>query len=381
MHLTVFSHKLCWKSDGSGYATDGGFPFQMKALAELFDTTSLVLPCSNERNRPGEIALVGPGLSLVPVTDPRGEGIRRKLRMPFWFLRNLPAMLREARRADVIHAPIPGDVGTFGMLLALALRKPLFVRHCGNWFVQTTVAERFWKWAMERLAGSGNLMLATGGAAHPPSDRNAAIGWIFSTTMSEEELDDYSLVREQPRSARLIIACRQEVKKGTGVLIESLPAILRSYPAATLDVVGEGGSLPHFKELAQSLGVSDRVTFHGRVDHHSVLKLMQQADLFCYPTQASEGFPKIVHEALACGLPVIATRVSVLPQLINGCGILIDQADPEEMARAVCACLDDPSLYQRMSAQAVETARNYSLEKWRDTIGGLLAASLRNCHA
>ena len=49
------------------------------------------------------------------------------------------------------------------MLFAFVLRKPLFVRHCGNWFVQTTAAEHFWKWFMVRFAGGRNVMIATGG--------------------------------------------------------------------------------------------------------------------------------------------------------------------------------------------------------------------------
>jgi glycosyltransferase involved in cell wall biosynthesis len=263
------------------------------------------------------------------------------------------------------------------MLLALALRKPLLVRHCGNWFVQRTVAERFWKWFMERFAGGRNVMLATGGTFEPPSQRNPNIGWIFSTSLNEQELSDCSKNRTQAPSTspKLIIVCRQEKGKGVELLIDSLPLISRTFPLATLDIVGDGAALNEFKKMAAVNGLVDRVVFHGNVSHSRVLELLQQADLFCFPT-ASEGFPKTVLEALACGLPVITTRVSVLPQLIGtGCGYLIDERTSDAIDNAVKACLADPDRYRAMSDQAIQTAGQYSLERWRDRIGDLLEST------
>ncbi len=374
--LVIFSHKPCWRSPNSptGFAADGGFPFQMRALSELFDSTTLLVPCYTTSDRKGEVPLAGRNLSITPLTPPSGKGLLRKAGMLWWLIRNGPRMLRAAISADVIHTPIPGDIGTFGMLLAIALRKPLFVRHCGNWEFQRTVAERFWRWFMEKFADGRNLMLATGGRVEPPSKRNAAIRWIFSTSLTKEEIarcrTEHKLIdRENPR---LINVCRQEKFKGTDVLIASLPVLLSDFPGVRQDVVGDGGALDEFKQLAERLKLNGSVKFHGQIDHESVIELLKQADLFCYPTK-SDGFPKVVLEALACGLPVIATNVSAIPQLIgNGCGILIDDADPEALAQAVLKCLSDGERYRAMSAKALETAEKYSLERWRDVIGDML---------
>ena len=317
-------------------------------------------------------------MEVVPLSPLTGDDLTRKVRIPAWLAANMRTLLREVARADAVHVAIPGDISTFGMLLAMARQKPLFVRHCGNWFVQETVAEHFWKWLMQEFAGGRNVMLATGGAAEPPSARNAANRWIFSTTLTDGELAACKQLRVAPArgSGRLIIACRQDRPKGTGVVIESLTAILKSVPHVTLDVVGDGADLKAFRSLAERLGVADRVTFHGKVNHTQVIRLLQGADVFCYPTQASEGFPKVVLEALACGLPVITTRVSVLPELLRtGCGYLIEEPTPEAVTRAVQECLFDPVAYERMSRCAHETARQYSLERWRDTLGQWLEAA------
>src|SRR6267378_170657 len=214
MKLVVFSHKPCWSSadSPSGYATDGGFPFQMGALSELFDSTILVVPCSEPLSRVGEIPLGGHELSVAPLSTPMGRGLARKLSLGIWLLRNSPTILRELVKADAVHAAIPGDIGTIGMLLAFALRKPLFVRHCGNWLKPSTTAERFWKWFMEKFAGGRQVMLATGGSPEPPSCVNSAIHWIFSTTLSDAELRSCkgSDRQDAPDRAKLIIVCRQD---------------------------------------------------------------------------------------------------------------------------------------------------------------------------
>jgi glycosyltransferase involved in cell wall biosynthesis len=378
MKLAIISHKLCWPSPDSPtrYATDGGFPLQIKAISELFDETRVVVPCEAAENPGGTSPLDGRNLQICPLSVPKGTGLVRKLDIPFWLARNGWKIWREVRHSDAVHAPIPGDVGTIGMIFALLLRKPLFVRHCGNWMMQRTAAETFWKWMMERFAGGRNVMLATGGADDAPSSRNQNIKWIFSTSLTQSEIR-LSAAREISADGRLklITACRLEKRKGVETVIESLPLILQKFPGATLDVVGGGSLLSELKTRAKNLNLEDKITFHGKVQQAQVIALMKVADVFCFPTTASEGFPKVVLEALACGLPILTTKVSVLPKLVSGGGVLLDEATSEAVAAAVEKICLRPEEYKKMSARAVAAAQQYSLENWRDFIGETLRNS------
>ncbi len=376
MRLAVFSHKPCWSSDSSptGFATDGGFPAQMRGLAELFDATVLLVPCARAAGRTGQTLLSGPGLRVAPLTPLRASGWARKALFPFWLARNAARILRELLRADAVHAAVPGDVGTIGMLLALALRKPLLVRYCNNWLVTRTAAERCLKRAMTRFAGGRNVMLATGGTTDPPS-ANPELRWIFATSLEEREIQASARRRDRlpGNSPRLILVGRQERGKGADALITALAEVAGTFPGVTLEILGDGASRAASEELARGLGVAERVAFRGNVDRGAVLEALRNADLFCFPT-SSEGFPKVVIEAMACGLPVLTTRVSVLPLLLSGGGgLLLEQATPVAVAEGIRRCLGDESAYREMSARALETARAYSLERWRDTIGELLS--------
>ncbi len=238
--LLVCSHKPCWQSSDSesGWATDGGFAFQMAALAERFAQTEVLVPARKVDSTTllaGEVPLVGPRLSVRAVSMPAGTGIVRKLGMLPWTLRTMPELSEgHVRRADVVHAPIPGDIGTVALQLAIILRKPLFVRHCGNWNSPRTSAEYSWRWLLERVAGRQAVVMATGGGTDAPSARNSKILWIFSTSLTAAELRAHARERVLPteRGLRLVIASRQDEQKGTRVVLEALALIADRMPNA-----------------------------------------------------------------------------------------------------------------------------------------------------
>lgn len=220
-------------------------------------------------------------------------------------------------------------------------------------------------------------MLATGGGSKAPSSRNKNINWIFSTSLRFEQIVG-NIPHEAPQDGKLklIIACRQEARKGTDIVISTLPLIAKNFRDYSLDVVGGGSLLEKLKKQAIDLGVEDRVIFHGKVEQARVVALMRQAHLFCYPTSASEGFPKVVLEALACGLPVITTNVSVLPDLISsGQGVILDEATPTALSASIKQICANSEVYCRASEKAIETAQNFSLERWGDVIGKRLRES------
>lgn len=372
MRLVVFSHKPCWSSprSESGVATDGGFAFQMAALSELFDMTTVLVPVTGGE-RPGEAPLQGTRLGVTRLPAPMGAGVWRKVLLPVWFLRCVPTLLRAVRASDAIHAPIPGDIGTVGIVLAHLFRKPLFVRHCGNWTEPKTSAERGWRWYMERFAGGRNAMLATGGALDPPSWKNEHIRWIFSTSLSASQLAALRRERRPPgdRGPRLITVCRQVHAKGTATAIAATAQLVPDMPDIHLDIVGVGPDLDAFKKQARATGAARAFTFHGALNHDEVMATLAAADILVFPTRSSEGFPKVVVEAMAVGLPIICSAVSVLPTLARaGAGVALDDPGVDQVAGAIRDLSGDHDRYLQMSAAAVDQASRLSLEQWGESI-------------
>lgn len=343
----------------------------MAALSELFDQTTLVVPVCKELAPPGTSPLLGHRLSVLALEHPSGTRLRRKLSLLLWAPRNLPRIWNAIHHADAVHTPVPGDIGLIGIFLSLLLRKPLFVRHCGMWGKDARFSQRFLLWLLKRIAGGRNVVLATGGGDQIPSPDNPAIKWIFATSMSEAEIRAIppKALWQPGQTLRLVTVARQEPGKNTDRIIRALPLLAVHIPQVTLDVVGDGTALAGLKALAAELKVASQVTFHGRLDREGVMRVLSQSHVFCFPTD-SEGFPKAVHEALSWGLPVIATRVSVLPVLIGTeNGILLDDIEPETIATAIVNLIADNNRFAEMVQNAQKTARTYSLESWRDRIG------------
>lgn len=373
MHLVVLSYKPCWEDPASpsGFATDGGFPFQMAALSELFERTTLVLPRRRSEKPAGTTPLDGRSLEVRTFPEPPGSDARRKLallvRLPFL----LPRLWREVGRGDAVHAVVPGDVGSLAIPLALLRRRPLFVRHCGTWGDRGSVADRILWRVLVRIGGGKRVVLATGGG-ETPEPRNPAIRSIFATTLTAAELA--ARPPREPwrpgRPLRLASVGRLTPGKNTRTTIQALAALGDEGIEAVLEVLGDGPELPALRRLAADLGLEDVVTFRGNVGHGDVLETLDRTEVLVFPTRVAEGFPKVVVEAMACGAVVVATPVSAVPVLLgDGAGVLLDGTTPEAVAAALRRLAAAPEEMAATSEAGRRRAASYTLEAWRDEIG------------
>jgi glycosyltransferase involved in cell wall biosynthesis len=376
MKLTVVWHKPCWPSPQSptGFAALGGLPLQIEAVSELFDSTRVVGPRSPCASRAAETPIAGNNVTVVPLGPLPRSGLLTWLVLPIWSARNAVTLTREISRADVVFPLIPSPIGMLGLVVAVALRKRVVTRQLNSWSDQRLLwrAERRF---LERIAGRRTVVFATGGAGEPPSTRNASIRWLFSSTVSEAELAAHAAARrlEPRRRPRILVAGREVDVEGTLLVARALQQIANDFPDVTLDVVGNGDALSKARALMREIPLGDRVTFHGPLDRGRLFELLRQADLLCLAGIETEASRQAVHEALACGLPLVAARTSILPMIAEAdCGAVVDERTPEALADAVRSCLRDRDEYGRMSANAVLTAAVFTLERWCDVIASAL---------
>nr|PZN39181.1 MAG: N-acetyl-alpha-D-glucosaminyl L-malate synthase BshA [Bacillota bacterium] len=138
-------------------------------------------------------------------------------------------------------------------------------------------------------------------------------------------------------------------------VVRVFAAVARQVPAQLL-VVGDGPEAPRALEMARALGVLHRVHFLG--SQEDVVSLLSVADLFLLPSE-TESFGLAALEAMACGVPVVATRTGGLPEVVadGETGCLLPVGDVEGMAAAALRILTDPDRHARMAAAGVERAR------------------------
>jgi glycosyltransferase involved in cell wall biosynthesis len=373
MNLVIFSHKRVWDCPESptGFATDGGFAFQVEIISQLFESTTLFVPKIPSKKNSGDIYIIGKNLKIKILKDIKFHDFKRKLLLPLWIISNFSIIRSAIKQADAVHLPLPSDFGLVALFIAISLKKPLFIRHCGNWMVQRSGVERFLKAYLEKISSNKrNVILATGGSSLPPSPKYPNIKWIFSTSLRAFEVEELCKNRSKmdPLTPRLILTGRQEKGKGTDKVLESIKELKRDIPLIHFDVVGDGTYLEYLIDKAKEFEIQENVTFHFKVNHNQVLHLLSKSNIFIFPT-ASEGFSKSLLEAMATGLLVVATPVSVIPFLLsNGAGILLENDAPETITKTIKLLLENNENNLATQKKAQEAVKNYTLENWGVTI-------------
>jgi len=133
--------------------------------------------------------------------------------------------------------------------------------------------------------------------------------------------------------------------------------------SAGLVLVGEGDELDKCKELARTLGVSDRVWFLGR--REDIPQVISGCDMYVQCSRW-EGFGIAAVEAMASGLPVIGTDVAGFRDVVSDAGLLFRPGDYLDLARIVTCVLGDQAIREKLSALSCERAKHFDIEKTAD---------------
>jgi glycosyltransferase involved in cell wall biosynthesis len=169
---------------------------------------------------------------------------------------------------------------------------------------------------------------------------------------------------------RLLYTGRMASSKGLLEIVTMVSRLLAEGEDVVLDLVGmtdpgEPNFLDKLKAVAASLGISQRVIYHGyKTAGPELLAYYRQADIYITAPQASsEGFPRTIWEAMGSSLPVVATEVGSIPAFIQGAAQLVPPRQPAALADAINALLANPNLRQQLIRKGMALARANTLEK------------------
>lgn len=167
-------------------------------------------------------------------------------------------------------------------------------------------------------------------------------------------------VRPAPSGVRQIVVPRRLFQKnGVEYFVRAMPGILERVTGVRALVIGDGPERERLEALARELGVRSEIEFLGARPHAEMPGLLSSGELAVFPS-LMEATSVAALECMACGLPVVATRVGGLPEIVDeSVGRLVDPADPEALARGVVALLESGSLAARGTA-----ARTRVVEEW-----------------
>jgi glycosyltransferase involved in cell wall biosynthesis len=248
-------------------------------------------------------------------------------------------LLDEGFNFDLIDAHYYYPDGVAAALLARHFKKPFAVTARGsdvNLIAQHAMPRRFMRWAANRASASIGVSQAL-------TQVMAKIGMPASrllTMRNGVDLDRFHFQPQPvarttlgwPQGPTLLSVGNLVENKGHHLAIEALPSL----PDFRLVIAGEGPERAALQALANQINVASRVKFLGRVDQDKLADCYGAADILVLPS-SREGWPNVLLESMACGTPVVATKVGGIPEIVTSpdVGRLMSQRNATDLAKAV----------------------------------------------
>jgi glycosyltransferase involved in cell wall biosynthesis len=272
-------------------------------------------------------------------------------------LATVPHYMRLAQRADILHAQTFASAIP-GMRARRRYRKPLVITLHTSHFLR--LAQRpAWQPVLRWIIRSADWVLTAS-----EEIRGVALGLVHRervealTNGVDTELFAPPVRRERGGRPRIIVPRRLFEKNGVEYFIRALPLVRREVDVEAV-LVGDGPERERLEVLAGELGVRDAVRFLGKRPNTDMPALLAAADIAVFPS-LMEATSVAALEAMSCGVPVAASRVGGLPEIVDeSVGALFEPADPQSQAAALI------SLLRRTDLPALgRTARQRVVENW-----------------
>lgn len=306
---------------------------------------------------------------LRVIDTSRGDEHARRSRNLLVGLRTLWAAFVNLWRSDAVsyHASNRG-MFTMGPLVVVLCRlagKPVVLRPFGGGFGDFYLQQGQVKRAIIRrliLSADAVLLQTRRSVAQLEKHSRGKLVW-FSTYIKPPARAAGASTDGMPsraRCTRFVFLGHLWKTKGIETILE---AALQLPGDSSIDVFGPTDEYTAEQIDARGKG---RVRYRGFLSHDEVDARLWDYDCLVLPTfHASEGYPGVIAEAFAHGLPVIATRWLAIPEIVDeSCGILVEPQDTQGFIRAVTALHEDPAFWRRLKAGALARAGMFDHERW-----------------
>lgn len=177
---------------------------------------------------------------------------------------------------------------------------------------------------------------------------------------------------------RLLFVGRLAAVKGLPILLDAVARLTLGWPAIKLTVAGDGPDREKLKAQSQRLGIEANVEFSGYQSQQQVRELLGRSDVFVMASFA-EGVPVVLMEAMAARVPVVATRIAGIPELVEDgvSGLLVPPGDPAALAEKIDRLLRDRNLRSDFGrAGSEKVSRDFNLLTEADKLCQILTTAL-----
>ncbi len=371
MKFAIITHTPHYKKETTLYAY-GPYIREMNIWGKYVDDIRIVAPFSKNETSSIHSPYVSDSvnISTIPAISfiSFSEAIKALWNLPVikWKIFN------EMRKADHIHLRCPGTIGLIGCCMQVFFpKKPKTAKYAGNWDpnAKQPLSYRLQKWILSNTLLTKNMQVLVYGNW---PDQTHNIKPFFTATYSKSKIVNSSAKDFSPPYRFLFVGSLVPGKQPLYVL-QLICGLLKRGIECRLDIYGEGSERARVEEYIQQHNVSEAVTLHGNQSSEIVEKAYKKSHFLILPSR-SEGWPKVVAEAMFWGTIPIVTQVSCVPWMLDGGkrGIMLSsvlETDMEQLSNA----LENPGGLAQQSERAQEWSHHYTIDYFEAEIKKLLA--------
>ena len=367
MKLLIISHTAHYQSE-SRILGWGATVRERDHLGSIFDQIVHLPPLHDSPAPDSAIAYQASNVVFHQVKPAGGDNIIDKLgiftKIPGW----LAALRRDMKEMDAIHIRCPAGISLVALLAARlwGWGKPVWVKYAGNWrsYPGQALSYKFQRFFLKHNLHRGVVTIN----GHCPGQPEHIYSFVNPSFSDEEFLQGSAFAREKQFSypIKLLFVGNLSRPKGVDRLLEIAKKLNEIGFEFDLTLVGDGPDRPDFERFVKENSLAEHVHFAGWQPITAVHKYYREAHIFVFPSK-SEGWPKVLSEAMSHGVVPIASGIGSIPEILEkadaGHTIPLD-GDPGAYVEMIISFTQDVDRWKKASLNGIRAAKDFTYEQY-----------------
>lgn len=349
---------------------------ELDQLALLFDEIVHIAPLHTEAAPESALAYRSTRIRVRTVPAAGGDTFADKLAILRAYPRYTRVIREELATADAVHVRCPANISLLALLLLTISQRPStrWIKYAGNWRPyagepRTYALQRLWlqrNWARGMVTINGRW-----------PDQPAHIHTFDNPSLTDEEVTQgwmAAATKELTRPVQLLFVGALNEAKGVGRVLRIAQQLHAENLPFNLHFLGDGPDRPRYEAWALEQGLKS-VVFHGWRPRQELAEHYAAAHFVLLPSD-TEGWPKVLSEAMAYGAVPLASAVASIPQILaeTGAGVALAATDIGGFVRAIMEFAAQPERWKRASRAGVAAAPRFTYSAYRQAVAKLFAA-------
>ncbi|MCI2228398.1 glycosyltransferase family 4 protein [Polaribacter sp. MSW13] len=370
MKFGIITHAVHKVKDGQIYGYEP-YVREMNLWTKYVDEIIILAPITKKEISSIEIAYQHPNIKVVEILNFDITSFKNLLKSILIIPQICSLIYRVMKEVNHIHLRCPGNVGLLGCLVQIAFpSKQKTAKYAGNWDPKSKqpLSYKFQKWLLSNTFLTKNMKVLVYGD-WPNQTKN--IIPFFTASYHQDEM-----IAIPPKNVnqqiQLIFVGGLTVGKQPLISVKATHQLLKKGYEVVLHIYGDGVQRTELEAYVKVHQLESKVVLHGNVEK-DVVKRAFQASHFLIFISKSEGWPKVVAEAMFWECLPITSKVSCVPYMLgdNTRGRVVD-SNVDEVVSAIEAYLQTPNRYLEHAANAKQWSRQFTLGKFEQEIKKLL---------